>query len=83
MWEELSEGGAVCARGCLREGVCVEGPVRGRDCLRGAVWEELSVGGAVKGEVSRGAVVGRDCVWEGLSRVPASIVSASERGVPW
>ena len=77
MWEELSEGGAVCGRGCLREGVCVEGPVRGRDCLRGAVWEELLR------KSQRGAVVGRDCVWEGLLRVPASIVSASERGVPW
>lgn len=38
----------------------MEGPVRGRDCLRGAVWEELSVGGAVK-EVSE-----RGCGGEGL-----------------
>ena len=59
--------GGLCGRG-VWEGLCVGRAVCGRGCLR-----ERLVGGGGR----------RDCVWEGLLWVPASIVSASERGVPW
>ena len=65
MWEELSDGGAVCGRGCVWDGLSEGGSVCGRTSQRkglsGAVWEELSVGGAVEGEVSE-----RGCGGEGL-----------------